>query len=82
MDVIGERFGVTGFADRAIKRADLIALATEKRDLMPRSCESWSALNGVAPLPARIEPLPPPAAKQAFMAAFRQLNEIRLHVAA
>lgn len=33
-----------------IKRADLIALATEKRDLMPATPTPWAALAGVQPL--------------------------------
>lgn len=83
MAVIGERFSVTGFADRAIKRADLVALATEKRDLMPRSNEPWSSLEGIAPLPSRIEPLPPEAARAEFLAAFQRLSAAaRVHIAA
>lgn len=75
MAVIGERFGVAGFADPAIKRADLIALATEKRDLMPHSCEPWAALAGVTPVPTRIRPLAPPEAKAAFLERFRELHD-------
>ena len=58
MAIIGHRFGIAepaDFTDRQIKRADLIALATEKRDLMPRSSEAWESLAGIAPLPTRIE---------------------------
>ena len=74
MAIIGARFGVTGFDDRLIKRADLIALATEKRDLMPNSSEPWSPLEGVAPLPTRIEVLSPPLAKQQFLGEFYRLS--------
>lgn len=35
----------------AIKRADLIALATEKRDLMPPGGQPWACLAGIEPLP-------------------------------
>ena len=69
-DLIGERFGVTGFDAPAIKRADLIALATEKRDLMPHSSEPWAALAGVTPVPARIVPMGPQEAKTAFLEHF------------
>jgi 5'-deoxynucleotidase YfbR-like HD superfamily hydrolase len=34
----------------AIKRADLIALATEKRDLLPPGGPEWECLRGVQPL--------------------------------
>lgn len=33
-----------------IRRADLMALATERRDLMPRSPSPWDSLIGVAPV--------------------------------
>ncbi len=83
MSIIGARFGVAGFDDRQIKRADLIALATEKRDLMPNSCEEWSLLDGVAPLPTRIEALSPQLAKQNFLGEFRRLVGLaKLSVAA
>lgn len=75
MAVIGERFGVAGFADPAIKRADLVALATEKRDLMPHSCEPWAALAGVSPVPTRIRPLAPDEAQAAFLERFRELHD-------
>lgn len=58
----------------AIKHADMVALATEKRDLMPNSAEAWSYLAGIAPLPAAIDPLPPADAKAAFLAAWAQLG--------
>lgn len=34
----------------AIRRADLIALATERRDLLPGTPEPWPALDGIAPV--------------------------------
>ncbi len=74
MTIIGERFGVAGFRNPAIKRADLIALATEKRDLMPHSCEPWATLAGITPVPARIRPLAPQEAKAAFLERFHELG--------
>lgn len=85
MAIIGHRFGIAepaDFTDRQIKRADLIALATEKRDLMPRSSEAWESLAGIAPLPTRIEPLSPAAAKQRFLAEFDRLSGLAPRVAA
>ncbi len=70
LSAIGQRYGITSFDDRAIKRADLIALATEKRDLMPSSSERWDSLRGIVPFPSRIEPLPPQEAKTEFLLAF------------
>lgn len=70
MAAIGARYGITDFEDRAIKRADLVALAMEKRDLMPYSTEAWSSLKGIVPSPTRITPLPPQEAKALFLEAF------------
>ena len=70
MAAIGARYGITDFEDRAIKRADLIALAMEKRDLMPNSTEAWGSLKGIAPSPTRITPLSPQEAKALFLEAF------------
>lgn len=75
MDIIGQRFAVDlTRLDPAIKRADMVALATEKRDLMPYSTEAWSYLEGIEALPGIIEPMGPQAAKEAFLQAFRNLS--------
>ncbi len=74
MEIIGQRYAIDlSHLDPAIKRADLIALATEKRDLMPHSTEAWSYLEGIDPLPDVIEPMGPQAAKNAFLNAFATL---------
>lgn len=66
------------FSDYApIKRADLIALATEKRDLMPHSTERWAYLDDIAALPEPIVPMDPGAAKHAFLAEFARLVALR-----
>lgn len=70
MRAIGHRFGIANFDDRAIKRADLIALAMEKRDLMPNSTEPWDSLRGIVASPLRITPMSPQEAKAAFLSAF------------
>lgn len=74
--IIADTFGLD-FSDYApIKRADLVALATEKRDLMPHSVERWAYLDGIAALPAPIVPLDPGQAKTAFLARFHQLRAL------
>ena len=74
MEIIGQRFAIDlTCLDPAIKHADMIALATEKRDLMPYSTEPWSYLEGIDALPEIIEPMGPQAAKDAFLAGFRRL---------
>ncbi|MGI9210923.1 MAG: metal-dependent phosphohydrolase [Methylococcaceae bacterium] len=72
--IITEAFKIPASDHAAIKQADLIALATEKRDLMPNSTEAWLDLLGFDPLPDRIIPLPPLEAKQAFLSAFHELS--------
>jgi hypothetical protein len=71
MEIIGHRFGLDlTHLDPAIKQADLIALATEKRDLMPHSVETWTYLHATEPLPATIQAMTPQEAKIAFLDAF------------
>jgi len=75
MGAIGLRYGVTHFDDKAIKSADLIALATEKRDLMPNSSEAWDSLTGIVASPVRIRPMSPQQAKAAFLSVFRETDQ-------
>lgn len=72
--IIADTFRID-FSDYApIKHADLIALATEKRDLMPHSAERWAYLDDIAPLADTIIPMHPGEAKSAFLAAFHRLS--------
>ena len=72
--LIAAAFGIDFSNYGPIKRADLIALATEKRDLMPHSAERWTYLDGIAPLPARIVAMSPGQAKRAFLDEFARLS--------
>ena len=75
MMIVGQRFGVElTQLHPSVKWADLVALATEKRDLMPNSTEPWAYLNGVAPVPTSIWPMPPEQAKIAFLEAFAKIQ--------
>jgi hypothetical protein len=69
---IYSHFGIPG-EPRAVKDADLVALATEKRDLMPDGPE-WLLLAGVDPLPERIEPWSPQMSELMFVARFNTLQ--------
>ena len=76
MAIIGQRFGVElAQLHRSIKQADLIALATEKRDLMQHSTEPWTYLAGVEPVSEYIRPMPPELAKKSFLQAFAEMRE-------
>lgn len=80
--IIAAAFGVD-FSDYGpIKRADLIALATEKRDLMPHSAERWAYLDDIRPLPQRIVTMSPGQAKQAFLDEFTRLGGMARAVSA
>lgn len=72
--MILSRFGIKGPLDPKIKHADMIALATEERDLMPNHTDQWEILRGVHPLPYRIKPQSPAKAYRHFMARFNDLN--------
>lgn len=74
--LIAEAFGVDFGDYGTIKYADLVALATEKRDLMPNSTEPWSYLDGIAPLGALIVPMGPQQAKDAFLAAWHRCGPV------
>ncbi len=76
--IIGERFGVALEHNPAIKRADLVSLATEKRDLMPYSAEPWTYLEGVEPCIEIIRPMAPEDAKQAFLQSFEKFATCRV----
>jgi 5'-deoxynucleotidase YfbR-like HD superfamily hydrolase len=72
--LIARAFGVDFSNYGPIKLADLVALATEKRDLMPHSVESWDYLAHIDALPDVIVPMSPGQAKLAFLAEFNKLQ--------
>jgi 5'-deoxynucleotidase YfbR-like HD superfamily hydrolase len=51
----------------SVKKADLIALATEQRDLGPKHTDEWGIISDVTPLNEKIHPLPPVIAKWYFL---------------
>jgi uncharacterized protein len=72
---ISERFSLSGLDHPDIKRADLIALATERRDLMPMEQMDWPVLNGIEAMRIRIQPMAPDAAAKAFLDCFFRLQQ-------
>lgn len=69
-----KRFGLPEVLPDAVKRADLILLRTEQRDLMNADGEEWSATKDFAPLAQRIEPWSPKMAQAQFIARFLDLT--------
>lgn len=74
--LIGAAFAIDFSEYAPIKRADLIALATEKRDLMPHSAERWTYLDDIRALPEPIVAMSPGQAKQAFLNEFARLDAL------
>lgn len=71
--VIRRKFGLPEKQSPAVKAADLIALATEKRDLLEWA-PHWSMLDGVTPAPRRITPWNWEYACMKFLNAFEELK--------
>ena len=74
-NVLGARFNVELSPNVAIHQADLIVLATERRDLMPMDTADWSCIANITPLSRRIKPLSPGAAAAQFMDLFFKLSK-------
>jgi len=68
-----QRFGLEDKEPLSVKKADLLLLATEARDLMSPLREDWIYL--VRPLPMKIESLHPEDAKLLFLNRFYDLIE-------
>ena len=73
-EILGERFGVNLLHNDAIKHADLVVLATERRDLMPMDTADWSSIAGITPMSRTIKPMSPDAATTQFMEMFFTLT--------
>lgn len=70
------KFGIviSDYDKKIIKSADLRALATEKRDLMPNSTEQWQIIDGITPFDHTITPLEPREALKQFKDYCLSLN--------
>lgn len=68
------RFGLPTKLPACVKEADLIALATERRDLMPGlHDDAWATTQGVRPLPYPVQPLQPGEARGLFLSRYNNL---------
>lgn len=77
LDAVAERFGVPRWQLDApeVRRADAVALLTERASFLPPSREPWAEdVSGVQPLPGRLEALPVPAARTRFLSTLRRLT--------
>lgn len=71
---IAKRYHLPKELPGAVKLADLRALATEKRDLMPVNPERWPVLDGIEPDLQPVLPVDPEMAKFLWLSMFNQLG--------
>lgn len=67
------RFKLSPQLPDCVKKADLVMLATEQRDLMPRHDE-WEIIRGITRLLRPIEPWSPELAKAKFIERFEEIQ--------
>lgn len=77
--VIRDRFGLPAQCSAAVKRADLVMLATERRDLMPADPTEWDVLRDITPEPGRIKAHAAADAKWSFWMRWKDLTGERIH---
>lgn len=74
--VIASNFGLPVDLPSCVKRADLVLLATERRDLMKEQDTPWPVLDGVSPLPDWINPWMPTHARAEFEMRYWDLRKV------
>lgn len=79
---IRARFDLPPQCSDAVKRADLIMLATERRDLMPIDDTDWDCLRGVEPHNKRLIAVSAQDAKWLFWQRWMALTGERIHALA
>lgn len=77
-DIVNAALGVTEAEATApaIRHADLVMLATERRDLMAGDATPWPCLAGIEPLARPIHAWSPSRAKAAFLQRYIELTEL------
>ena len=70
MAAVGEKFSIADFHVGAIRRAHLIALATEERDVHPGTGGTSLLPSAPAPIPRRIDFMSPEEARYQFIERF------------
>ena len=71
-----ERFGLYDGIPTSVKKADLIMLATEQRDLMQAKNDDaeWNVIADIPLAPFRIKPQSPEQARKSFLDRFDELS--------
>lgn len=73
--VIRQRFGLPLQMDIAVKYADLVMLATERRELDIDDGKEWPMLDGIEPAEMLITPVMPVQARAMFIERYNELTE-------
>jgi hypothetical protein len=73
--VIRRKFGLPEEMSAAVKRADLIMLATERRDLEIDTGTFWPMLDGIPAADIIVFPLTHAQAERQFLSRWNQLND-------
>lgn len=71
--LVADHYDLPGDVSPEVKHADLVALATERRDLMFPTDECWPVLKGIVPDKQLICPMYPAAARSVFLTRFECL---------
>lgn len=73
--LVRRKFGLPKIQSPEVKQADLVMLATERRDLGIDDGSKWECLDGICPTHKFcIDPLRPVEARELFMNRFRELK--------
>ncbi|MCL1619472.1 HD family hydrolase [Ralstonia sp. SM1864_UCD524_TZ4] len=75
--VIRARFGLPAKLSDAVATADLVLLATERRDLMPNDPTPWTVLDGIEPLARRVNTVHPERAQAMFIRRWVELRGVQ-----
>lgn len=70
---IHKKFGIKNYNEKEIKKADMILLFTEARDLMKSPPDRWENAGQYKPLDRKIIPWNPEKAERLFMRRFREI---------
>lgn len=72
--IIRYRYNLPLTQSPEVKQADLVMLATERRDLMPSDSTPWPILEGIEALPRKISVALPARAQAQFLKRFIELT--------
>lgn len=75
-DALFKAFGLDFPFPDEVKQADMILLATEKRDLMPPHEDEWLLIKGVTPMAEIINPWGPAKAEREFLMMWEELGGV------